>query len=343
MVIIMRKQEQEDVIYKLNILKKSLGELNDKDIYSFLISYGFKEEDKINKKTKKRKGLVYDDESLSFIPIGTKYAERDKYTLKNYIKVYIPVNADSLKATKKKINNFLNRNRISSNSKVRNRTSSDDVVVRLKDNNDVESLRNYINKEHKLLNKISILKNIPFLKSLSIKHNIIKSNPFFVRDEHGISYTIDGSYTSANDQLSKLLEDYFDIAKEPTRDGFREYLKENYMSLKYTHLSEEIEIAKLIYLSMDDNFTYDKFIAYAQIRKLIYEENISLKDIINIVYSDLKNQFGNQADYLIKNIDKLQDNCFIDYQNYLLSRLYLSNEIVNNYFEGQTYNPSYKK
>lgn len=323
-------QGQEMIIESIKNLYKSKGSISNGDIYDILTTFNLSDQDRllfVKKNVFDRgeyieKGIITDP-SISFIPMASSYV-CDKEKSAESIKMYISVDASHLKKTYEKINDFLNKNKISSNSKARNRATSDDIVIRIPDISDIEKVRDFIRKDS------------------YIKDAIKFTNPFFAKDELGISYSMDGMYTSVNNELSYLLEEYFnsniDHIDDLNRDGFKEYLHsrktEFYKNNNTLYPQEQIRISNLIELSMNEDFDYDDMIMYFQIMKEIKNSRASIPDIMESVYNDLKENCGEKESMeLITNIDKVHDSLFKSPINCMLAKLYLTDDLVSYYIE----------
>lgn len=330
-----RQREQELILERMKGLYLEKGSLETDDVYDMLTSFNLTEADKtlivkknifdIHGETKKR-GIILNDEDVSFIPIASSL-DCGKEKGSTALKMYLSVDAKHLKKTYEKLNDFMKKNNIQSSSKARNRASSDDIVMRIPDIKDIEKVKNFI-------------KNDSY-----IREAIKNTNPFFARDELGISYSQDGMHSSVNDQLSSLLADYFNSNKDNldsiTRDGFKNYLHTNktefYKKFDYAFPPENVRIANLLELSMDEEFSYEDMIRYNEIIKSLQNKNVSIRDIINTVYTDLLNTCGEQANELIVNIDNVHESLYSNTTTSMLAKLYLSNDLVE-YYANKEYN-----
>ena len=194
---IMNRLEGQNQIFSLikdYYLKN--GKIDSSDIYKIITEFGFTDEEKVMRVKKslfnfkgiiKTRGLIADNEDISFIPFSYSSLSNDE--LETALKLYISVDSKSLSLSYSKIRNFVSKQEIKSNNKARNRVTNDDIVLRIPKMDDVEKVRSFIKND------------------TSLRNNIKHSNPFLVQDELGICYSMDGVSTSVNNELSifKLL------------------------------------------------------------------------------------------------------------------------------------------
>ena len=327
-----RKDKQNEVFELIKNKYREQGHIDDHDIYYILQEYGFKEKDKVKREKKylfdfkgqvKTKGLIANMEEIPFIPFSDSISDTEY--VESAVKMYIPVDAKHLKETYLDLNSYMKKNNIKSNSKARNRAANDDIVLRLFDRNSVETMKNYI-------------KGNP-----NIRKSIIDTNPFFAHDELGIGYSMDGKRTSVNNELSMLLSRYVNSTdiNNVNRDGFKEYLRESKIDFyrRYPNIDlfnvEGNRVRNLIELSMDDSFDYNEMMKYASVMQGFKEnlKRMNIRDLSGFVFGELSR---NHKDYevvnMMGNIETLSEKDFGSPFLYMLSKIYLTQDTVLDYF-----------
>lgn len=335
----MHKIEAQEKVFELIKEKyKKQGSIDSSDIYTILNDFGFTESEKQYRVKKhlfgfkgevKTRGIIVDVEDIPFVPFSND--GDDKNELETAIKLYIPFASKDLTYAYTSFREFIHKEDIKSNNKARNRVACDDIVIRIFNYEDIEKVRNFVKKNSR------------------IKSGIKYSNPFFAQDDLGISYSMDGVYSSANNELSIALYEY---AKENinyidaiNRDGFKKYLHD-YKTNMYSHFAmnliqpESIKTRNLIELSMDEDFDYIDMIKYSTLLRQ-YKKDLSRMNIdqmINLIYYDLiKKHSKDDVINMMCNIEKLQESDFSSSVYYMFSRLYLTSELVLNYFSSISY------
>ena len=162
-----------EVLIFLNYIYEFYPDLNDRGVYDLLCKYGLAESDK----SKNIKNEGYFDYFISRISSTFKHTSAfcdekwknfcqfeniNKKEPKSYIKIYIPIKYSHVLKSTIKIFNFLDSNNIFHRSKISDAIRSDNIVVRL-ENDDYDSLK-------KLLN---FMENDNY-----IKQGLNKCNPF---------------------------------------------------------------------------------------------------------------------------------------------------------------------
>ncbi|MBR2997465.1 MAG: hypothetical protein IKF37_00115 [Bacilli bacterium] len=326
----MNKIEGQNEVFKLIKDKfNSQGSISEKDIYDILINYGFTSEEKQITKRKnlldlkgetRERGIIIDDENISFVPFASYDASNEE--LETAIKMYIPVDAKHLKDTCDYFSKKIKENNIKSNSKARNRVTSDDIVVRVFDVKSAEDIKNIVKKSN-------------------IKDNIKFSNPFFAHDEIGIGYAMDGLNTSFNDELSKLLTSYILFTgniDDINIDGFKDFLKEeknnSYRDNRNLFYPESDRIRNLVLMSMDEEFDYTEMMKYATFIKSSKDElkKMNINDALTVVFNKLcENHSLDDVINMMGNIDHLKESDFGSPSLYMLSKTYLTGELALDY------------
>lgn len=337
---IMNRLEGQNQIFSLikdYYLKN--GKIDSSDIYKIITEFGFTDEEKVMRVKKslfnfkgiiKTRGLIADNEDISFIPFSYSSLSNDE--LETALKLYISVDSKSLSLSYSKIRNFVSKQEIKSNNKARNRVTNDDIVLRIPKMDDVEKVRSFIKND------------------TSLRNNIKHSNPFLVQDELGICYSMDGVSTSVNNELSILLNSFMKECNGNlnmfNRDNFKQYLKNKrtkfyidypQMSLYYP---ESNRINNLILLSMDDDFDYKKMKEYTLMIQSLKDslKRVNISSLISIVYNNLIKKYS-RVDTINKicNIDSIQENDFDTPFLYILSKMYLTTDLVVNYLSTMSY------
>ena len=326
----MNKIEGQNEVFKLIKYKfNSQGSISEKDIYDILINYGFTSEEKQITKRKnlldlkgetRERGIIIDDEKISFVPFASYDASNEE--LETAIKMYIPVDAKHLKNTCDYFSKKIKENNIKSNSKARNRVTSDDIVVRVFDVKFAEDIKNIVKKSN-------------------IKDNIKFSNPFFAHDELGIGYAMDGLNTSFNDELSKLITSYILYTGNIdgiNRDGFKDFLKEeknnSYRDNRNLFYPESDRIRNLVFMSMAEDFNYPEMMKYATFMKSSKDElkKMNINDALTVVFNKLcENHSLDDVINMMGNIDHLKESDFGSPSLYMLSKTYLTGELALDY------------
>ena len=309
------------------------GSITNDDIYKIITEFGFTDEEKqmrvkkglFNfKGTVKTRGLISNNEEISFIPFSSN-ADTSKEELETAVKMYISVDSSSLNYAYRDLNNYLNSNSIKNNSKARNRVTNDDIVIRLPNFRDVETVRNYIRSNPKL------------------KGSIKKPNPFLPQDDMGICYSMDGRSTSVNNELSISLHNFFEKSKNDlnsfNRDNFKKYLhntKSEFYNKYPTSLfyPESVRINALIELSMDEDFDFEQMKKYATLIQTTKEDlkRMTINDLIKMTCRDLKQKYPKSEPLsLIPYIENLKEEDFNSSAMYHLSKVFLTKDIVMDY------------
>lgn len=336
----MNKVEAQNKIFekiKDYYLKK--GSIDDSDIYNIIIEFGFTDEEKQMRVKKnlfdfkgeiKTRGLIIDNENLPFIPFS--YSTLSEDDLETAVKLYISVDSKSLTSTYSELNNFVIRHSIESNNKARNRVTNDDIVLRIPKLEDIEKIRSFVRNNPKL------------------KNSIKRPNPFLVQDELGICYSMDGVNTSVNNELSISITSFLEECKGNldmfNRDSFKQYLKNKrtkfYTRFPQTNLyyPESNRINSLIELSMDESFDYSKMREYVMTMQSLKNtlKRVNITSLISTIYNNLRRKYS--PEYTINaicNVDLISENDFDTPFLYILSKMYLTQELVVNYLSSVSY------
>ena len=242
------------------------GEIDESSLF-YKIQEALRDDEKIS---------GYNDGYWFHLKSREKYIERDD----DYIKMYIPLDADHIEYGVGRIMGFLAYEGIYHESSVGKYIRVDDLVVRLTSSKDAYRLAEFI-------------KNDSY-----IQDGLIKASPFAI-EKDGIAYACDGSmsYHSVVASLIKLYieEEKGNIVISPdgakfdlSFEGFRSFVTNYYNDLvlhpeKRDNLENDffhdeefnvrdcMHIIELICHSMDPNFNYDDYLEFY--RNNIYNYN----------------------------------------------------------------------
>lgn len=228
------------------------------------------------------------------------------------IKMYIPLDVKHIGYGAEMIFDFLEKNNIEHSSKIGREIRFDNIVVRMKSQEDAEKLANFINSQQYL------------------QEGLIEANPFAV-EKNKIAYAADKKL-SYNSTLCKLIKLYIDKSynenTKPNYQNFQLFIKDWHHDMfkdmqnininkfnadTYEHISQNyndpevqlmnpladveeekiinyMRVAELIYKSLDPNFTYNDYIDYYNENVANYYRKPELKD--NDEYNDA---YSNEA------------------------------------------------
>lgn len=328
----MNKIDGQNEIFEMIKTKYRKQELVDeKEIYKILTDFGFTNEDRQVRKRKhlldfkgeiKERGIILDDEKVPFIPFASYDASNEE--LETAIKMYIPVDAKHLRETQDFLSEKIQENDIKTNSKARNRVTSDDIVIRVFDIKSAEKVRSIVRES-------------------KVKDNIKFSNPFFAHDELGIGYAMDGLSTSYNNELSKLLASFVSSRNsidEINRDNFKKYLHDKKTDSyrnnpdKTLFYPESDRIRDLIEMSMDEEFDFTEMMKYASLIHTFKDnlKTMNIRDLSSLVFTELyKTHNLDDVINMMGNIEKLKEDDFESSFVHMLSKIYLTGELSIDY------------
>lgn len=263
--------------------------------------------------------VKYDPSWKSFCRFENRVEEIDVSTA---IKLYIPMDEEHIEEGCSQLFGFLAKQDIPHLSKVRNKISIDDVVVRVNSIEEAEKITNFVNKNN------------------YIKQGILPSNPFLV-DHQGIAHAMDGNTTSYNGVLCELITNYivnkkkYDDINNINISDFKLYLQEinDYNIVNDNNPNnEKNNVVKLILNSTNSNdYTYDNFKNYVQIRKDQSSKMINVNYVLQDGIRVLMDRYGEEI--AIKQLDKyLETGDYTKFSREENSRekakLYLNKELV---------------
>lgn len=258
-------------------------------IYHQLYSLGVKPEDKSfdltnNNSSKNKDKSVFDSYKQSFVGDQHTHVSTDStnnyfcefYSTKiftkdldNHIKIYIPLDAKHIEDGAIMIFKFLSEHNIPHESKVSKIIRFDDIVVRLVDPKDAETLINFV-------------KNNNYLQE-----GLIDPNPFAFQKDN-LALALDGCQ-SYNSIVTQLIINYVTKCKKENKldstscNDFFKYIVEQYRK-EFINYEEKNDLEN-IYWDLDDpDNNYDRILEdLEQITLLImasYSQNFSFDDYI---------------------------------------------------------------
>ena len=271
----------------------------------------------------------------------------DIRSAKDFIKIYIPLDAEHIEDGAKIIFKFIAENKMPHQSKISKKIRFDDIVVRLIEPSDVEKLLDFI-------------KNNDYLQA-----GLIEPNPFAFQKDN-IAMACDGRL-SYNDTLSKLIASYLMNCKYANKtdligyNHFYGYLTNLYTTEFLNNKSSELRnifdfsndkerknIEHILYLLIScqsSKFSYDKFLNhYKKCANYIDDIDTLLNETIetmNNKYGDYNGVIENISEYLntgrktlITRTNGLRDRILdSNFRVSLQKRLYDQNFSLNDYIQ----------
>jgi len=279
-------------------------------IYSVLMSYGFNEEEYkdfdlrhlfyswINRYSSSKKLCVFHSERQnSFL----QFHNTSKGFHHKCVKLYISYPKEYMYECANKIFDYIEKNDISTYSKVANRIRSDSIVLRISDIKDAEKVINFINKD-------------PILSSKA-KY----TNPFLVRDGVvGVAYDHMMSYNSI---ISDLVASYIQYHRNNNTLNLVSFLDfKNYVELTYFHYFKNVSNISKFKNDFISSSDIDRsksvgaaILNYEEVYNIIIMmlNKATSKDILNKIekYQDKENslEFERYYDDVITNQSKKQN------------------------------------
>ena len=254
--------------------------INLDNVYIALCNYGFDEKETQVRtdslfplwieryKDKPNLTVEQDPRQLNFLQFYNQKTDESKH-----LKLYVSLAPNAYYEGINLIFDFIEKNNMKTSSKVSDRFRSDEIVLRLEDNEDVEKVISFINNNQFLV------------------ENARPTNPFLNREGIvGIGYDDTVSYNST---IAYFLVDYLKVTKTPGYDDFVKYFYTRYVNLfqnkselkdfvNSEHFRNNCERIKVVYPKI---FNHE-----------IYLENnykIVFEAIFNNIYGDsYKNLYG---------------------------------------------------
>lgn len=238
-----------------------------------LLSYEFTDWSRDFKDSKNIRAF-YDMHHETFYQFKNRY---DELKTKTAIKLYIPMDTDHIYEGVKQLFTYIDNEDIPNASKIRNKITMDNVVIRVNTIEEAEKIINYVNNNE------------------YIKEGLIEPNPFLISKDN-IGMALDGNTTSYNGVLSRYITEYIYKNKDNIDNinisNFKDYLelisKDN-MGIK----AEEEKIIQLALKSVNDNSNnYDNFKDHVKRVKTIYD--IDRKEILDNALRVLIDKYGSK-------------------------------------------------
>ena len=278
------------------VTQNNIRSITESNIYSFLISFGIH----VSQEKKQILSSRFKQQSL-YNPLhntsGAKIIKDDYFywlmkgdiDAKSAIKLYITLDADHLEKGSLEIFEFLNKEGIQHQSKIRGKVTIDNVVIRLDNMEDAKKISNFI-------------KNNRF-----IQEGLNNPNPFLVTDNNGVSYGLDGLRVSVNGEISRHIYNYINskvlindnrVMKNElnniSREDFYNYL--HFLDRRYNNAvdinNQNYNILRLLLKSESPNYNNEDFEKYVNTRKDLIDKNINREDILAFAVKVLANKYG---------------------------------------------------
>lgn len=305
-------------------------EINDDTIYSELMQYGISD-DELKKKSLLNEfanlQMYYNKGNVkAFVHPGQVnflqlWNVNGDVKPENHVKIYLSFPKESIEECVKIIFDYIDRNNISSHSKLANKIRSDSVVLRLENQNDAASVINFINSNVYLCSKAK------------------PTNPFV--GKHGICGFAYDELMSYNSVVSELLSEYLVDLKNKNMlinasiNDFYNFVRNSYQNIfiNMTKLQEFIEKE-----NYDDTNTRFRSVGHQINNRRKIEEMLLYKLSGNLDINQYFNLYNNFKDNSIcfqtENIyndayRKIQERKSEQYQK----NLNIKREILNSYIE----------
>lgn len=239
---------------------------------------------------------------------------------KDAIKLYIPLDEEHLYEGVNRLFTFITNMGIEHNSKVGSEIRNDNVVIRVSNIKDAETIINYV-KNDKYINE-----------------GLLNVNPFTI-NLNGVGIAMDGM-RSYNIELSKSIANFTKILSEKDRledlnvDTFNEYLNSVKSNDRDLNMINDIQKRVTAGQSFDMNYVKDIFSKYDR-----NVNNINKEDILKEAIKETYNKYQS-IDHVIHAIARFRyngDACGFTRSNGARARLEIGlsledvNNILNNY------------
>lgn len=305
--------EMELLLNNISELYKANSNTNYKDIYNY-INKNNNEINLINIQSNfYQQKKEYEKRGITIIPyhdyLGIYLPDKDKYISKilekqNNIKIYLSLEKNEIFEISAKIIEYMYKKRISSLYTIQNYYNTEVVSISFINNDDIETVINYLNKKIKTNNNI---------------------NPFIFRDNN-ISIGLDG-LIPYDIVLSKIIERYMkeiDSYDKVSINSFSNYIEDNILSLN----KKKREYLITLY-GLDSNEKYSDFIVLSTIIKDIICNELSLDKLQKYqkkMCSKKEKTFTNEE---IINVNRLAVRELLD----IMLEVYDNNPNINNSIE----------
>lgn len=288
-----KQKEYFDIIKNILLKYKNLDYSEIKKItYSFLIRLGVPIEEQ-------DKNIIYlfdmwvnnfkdiDNIIVKYDPNWKGFCQfennREKVKTDTAIKLYIPTDSSHIYEGANQLFVFLSNQNISHISKIRNRITFDNVVVRVNSIEDAEKITEYVNCND------------------YIKCGLIEANPFFI-NHRGITHSMDGNSLSSNGVFCDFITSYFinKINSDSLNNASLYDFQNNLINIDCDNKinncdpnDERNNILKLMLMTINnERSTYDNFKKYVSIRKEQSLKNINMENILDEAIYILCNKYG---------------------------------------------------
>ncbi len=219
----------------------------------------------------------YDPRWKSFCQFENKNIKVD-----TAIKIYVPMDSAHIYKGANDLFTFLANEDIPHLSKIRDKVTFDNVVIRVNNLEDAEKITDYINKNS------------------YIKEGLIPANPFLIEHD-GIAHAIDGGTTSYNSVLSEAIANYiankmrYKETEDISLSDFQQYLikRDEYNKTNDNNPNhEKNNVIKLALKIVNTNSDYTEFKKDAKIREEQSLKGVNCESILKEAVSVIVEKYG---------------------------------------------------